>query len=147
MTPASPDTRSTNEYDSPYHRRLPFPTYSGLINVLHDHRLFRRLPEFAYWDKAKHWHAAVETMEAAVRTEQAYQTAIKDALEIYGDGDGRLISGVVREHFPEGTKESLRFLAREAGELSSRSLVHWLASGRRSQTWRAMRARMEQAAQ
>lgn len=145
MTPAIRDKQIIgSEFDSPYHRRLPFPKWNGLISVLQDHRLFARLPEFASWTRDDHYKAAIASLDASERTRQAYKAAIKDAFSVYGEGDGRLISGVVRGHFPESTKESLRFLAGEIGELADRSLAHWQASGRRVGTWRGLRNRLEQ---
>ena len=71
--------------------------------------------------------------------ERLYHDAIRDAKAVYGDGNGQLISGIYRAHFPNETKESLRMLARETSELSARSLAHWQAAGRRVETWRRLR--------
>jgi hypothetical protein len=74
----------------------------------------------------------------AQHARRAYNSAVDVALAEYGDGDGRDISGVYREHFPAMVKEELRRMARIPAELEERSLTAWTIAGRRTHTWRRM---------
>lgn len=70
---------------------------------------------------------------AAWKTEHSDLT--RECLRAYGD-HGPLISGVVRDHFPELLKNRLRDLARERTRCLDRAVVCWRASGRRMSTLR-----------
>lgn len=129
----------THERDHAYARQLRAPGWTGPVSVLQDHRLFKRLPEFAHWTKGDHHGAAIASLHAAERMQEEYARAIDRALAVYGDGSGVLVSGVYRGHFPEVEKDRLRMLAREVTELRDRSLAHWRAAGRRVETWRGLR--------
>jgi hypothetical protein len=48
---------------------------------------------------------------------------------------GPLISGIVREHFPEPVKGTLRVLARNVGTRLECSLSLWRIAGKRRSTW------------
>lgn len=96
-------------------------------------------------------HAACVQSEILVRESVyariAYHAAIRVAFREYGNGDGRDISGVVRDHFPEAVKTELRRMARLPAELVERSLSKWHAAGRHTHTWRRERERWERSMQ
>lgn len=58
----------------------------------------------------------------------------------YGRGDGSVISGCHRAHYPEHVKNRLRRLARSASA-SGFSLDVWRMAGARRETWRRVRER------
>jgi hypothetical protein len=126
----------------PHARTFSMPKWNRGVRVTDDHRIFRRLPEFSGWTKDRHYRVAVDYLAAASVTRDTYQAAINRAFAAYGDGDGVLISGVIRDHFPDPIKDSLRVLAHEISAHSDKSLAHWRASGRRVQTWRDLRDRI-----
>lgn len=80
---------------------------------------------------------------AAEHLRMALSHAISAALREYGDGDGRLISGVYRGHFPEEVKEVLRGLNRDINTLEDSSVFKWEIAGKRMHTWRRMRDRIQ----
>lgn len=53
----------------------------------------------------------------------------------FGD-HGPLISGVVRDHFPDAIKDRLRFYARLIGEQTDQAVRLWQQAGRRIETLR-----------
>jgi hypothetical protein len=82
---------------------------------------------------------AIALMELSrVRTlELQYNMAVSIALSKYGDF-GPLISGVVRDHFPDDVKKELRTLAWSITDATDSSYVAWRQSGRKTHTWRAL---------
>lgn len=60
---------------------------------------------------------------------------ITEAIMLHGNGNGILISGVYRGHFPESTKEQLRQFHRLKNGYWGASLDCWLRGGRRRSTW------------
>lgn len=123
------------EKRDPYKRLFKVAKWNRLIPVTDDHRLFARLPEFAGWTKAKHEQVARDYFNISRIEEGMYGELISLGLRLFGDGNGVLISGVYREHWPELFKADLRQLAHSYREYSSRSLVHWRAAGKRRETW------------
>jgi hypothetical protein len=56
--------------------------------------------------------AAAEHFAEAARLSRAHVAAVQAAIRRYGEGNGQLISGVARDHFPDRVKNRLRALAR-----------------------------------
>lgn len=94
-------------------------------------------------------HTKAERQAFALRAEAAiirehyaraeYGAAMQVARARFGDGDGILISGIGRSHFPASVKVILRRLAQAPGALADASLSDWRAAGRRLHTWRRLR--------
>lgn len=137
------DTKATrtarDNEGNPYARKFPFRGWSQLVTVLDDHRLMARLPEFQHWTHAQHIDLAIHRLYTARDTRAEYGKAVDHALATFGNGSGVLISGVYRDHFPPEVKDRLRALAHAVGHLQAVSMAHWLASGKRSHTWRRTR--------
>lgn len=121
----------------PYHVRMRMPKWNGPINVLHDHRVMRRLAEFSGWTNDQHVTAALDTMQIASNYRRMWLKTVDAALVTYGNGSGVLISGVYRDHYPARVKYSLRSYAHLESEYLDRSVAHWRAAGRRVNTWRS----------
>lgn len=120
----------------PYRRRFTFPKWTRFVTVCDEPALFGMLPEFAGWRKADHVRRSDELMAAGKECADLRSAVIDAALEEYGS-HGSLISGCVREHFPELVKDRLRSLAVAQNDAFDRSLAHWRKAGRRAETWRA----------
>lgn len=71
----------------------------------------------------------VSAQDARIR----YDTLLQHAIATHGDTH-MVIAGVYAEHFPETTKNRLRFYARMIGEQSTHALRTWVASGRHVST-------------
>ena len=125
----------------PYDRLFRVPKWNRLIRVTDDHGLFRRLPEFATWTRARHLDAAREYLDRHLITARAYRRAVDSAIALYGDR-GPLIAGVVRDHFPEQVKDHLRQLAHGTSRQADISIAHWRASRRTTDAWRTLRDRI-----
>ncbi|HPK72506.1 MAG TPA: hypothetical protein PLN93_11255, partial [Vicinamibacterales bacterium] len=87
------------------------------------------LPNLSHAD---HERLAREFAEKASKSNADWTRAIDAAVKKYGDGDGRLISGIYRNHFPESVKAKLRALAWATSDLHSASFAHYKASGKRA---------------
>jgi hypothetical protein len=122
----------------PYARTFKAPKWNRYVRVTDVPRLFRQLPEFAGWTRARHEAMARSYLDNAIVTERMYHATASRALIAYGD-HGSLISGIVRDHFPEATKTDLRTLCSLFARDFERSVAHWAAAGRRIETWRACR--------
>lgn len=139
--PSEPISRldSLYPYEDPYVIRFkPCYGWTRCITVLDDHRLFNRFPEFRSWTSAEHVTTAEHAVHASVILHRAYADLVTLALTTYGD-QGSLISGVVRDHFPNVVKDQLRQTIRLANRESARSLAHWKAAGKRFTTWTYLR--------
>ncbi len=121
----------------PYLRQFTYPKWSRTVRVTDEHKLFRYLPEFSSWTKAQHYQEALDALQQARAIDSAYQEAVQDALRTYGS-QGSLISGIVRDHFPDEVKDLLRSRARALTYHRDRSVAHWQAAGKRLQTWRQL---------
>ncbi len=118
----------------PYVERFRLPKWNSELTVLgyvqvpraHAQRLFPG------WTKSDHREAAEIMALASDAALAEWNKLVADAVQRYGDGDGRLISGVYREHFPEETKEALRYLAHFANDATSASAFHHYATGSRT---------------
>jgi hypothetical protein len=126
-----------NEPD-PYRRRFAVRGWNVAVTVCEEHRLFRALPEFRGWTKDRHQRMADEYATLSRVTDQMYGALTTMMVCTYGDGNGNLISGCYRDHFPHAVKDDLRHLAHTATDYRSRSSAHWRAAGRTMQTWRDM---------
>lgn len=125
-------------YTHPYDLRFkPCRGWTRAITLLDDHRLFRSLPQFATWTKADHVREAEYALRASVRVYEVYYATVRDAEQTYGN-HGPLISGIVRDHFPEELKDTLRELCRRGNRERNRSYTHWRAAGRTVGTWRRL---------
>lgn len=98
---------------------------------------------------------AIRQMHYARHYRALYQTAVDNAIAVYGDaapdypwmahaGDGSiippgcrtLIAGVYRRHFPHAIKAQLRALATWQTTETDHSVASWRAAGRTMATWR-----------
>ncbi|HWH75946.1 MAG TPA: hypothetical protein VNT76_01195 [Candidatus Binatus sp.] len=122
--------------DNPYNRRFNVPKWTRQVTVCDVPALFHRLPEFDGWTKAQHIAVSLEYLELARVTDQMHLATIGRMVAAFGDGNGILISGVYRDHFPETVKTDLRTLAHTASDYLARSASHWRFAGKRLQTWR-----------
>lgn len=77
---------------------------------------------------------AFKTFVELADTRKRYAANIATAFHQYGER-GPLVSGAIRDHFPEFVKIELRHDARHITELIDRSWDYWRASGRRYATW------------
>lgn len=119
----------------PYKRRFTYPKWTATITVCQEHRLFSRLPEFAGWTREQHAQTAENNLIIAKAEDGQYGELVSYGLRLFGEGDGRLISGCYRSHWPELFKNTLRTLAHSSGEHYSRSLAHWYAARKTRATW------------
>lgn len=123
-------------YDHPYDVQFtPRWKWNIAISLLDDHRVFALLPQFATWTKADHQREADYAQLAYLHLHHSYGVIAGLALDTYGN-HGSYISGIVRDHFPVETKDTLRSLARRLDREASRSLAHWRAAGRTTRVWR-----------
>jgi len=130
--------RLMSHHSDPYQRRFRVAKWSVNITVCEEHKLFRCLPEFDGWTKAKHEAASRNFGAQAQATDRQWRSIVDRSLATYGDGDGVLVSGIYRRHFPVETRDELRKLAYAATEYRDRSRAHWRASGRKLETWRVL---------
>lgn len=82
--------------------------------------------------------SAVAELESARDARVRYDQLLDAAITAYGDGNGRLISGVYREHYPEPVKDQLRAYARRVSECTDRALGYWTRGRRRVETLRPL---------
>lgn len=129
----------THPYDVQFTARYG---WTKNITVLDDARVFKLLPQFAGWTRQEHYREALYALRAATILETAYCALAHHALCVYGH-EGSLISGIVRDHFPVETKDTLRSLTIRYSREERRSMAHWQASGRRLATWRNERTRLQ----
>lgn len=128
----------------PYLRRFAMPGWTVGVTVCEGPKLFRRLPEFSGWTKERHERMATEYATLARITDNMHGALATMMVNVYGDGEGVLISGCYRYHFPAAVKDDLRHLAHTATDYWARSSAHWRAAGRTLDTWRQMRDRLQQ---
>jgi len=82
---------------------------------------------------------AVRIMVRADEINQAFTVLVRAAEATYGD-HGPLVSGAVREHFPEPVKVRLRRLAYARGTALAFSRTLWDATGATGARWHALRS-------
>lgn len=80
--------------------------------------------------------AAIAHLVAAQYARERYDMALSCALVVHEDGDGRDISGIYRNHFPQQAKNELRFYARNISEQTHSAVACWHKAGRRIDTLR-----------
>ncbi len=122
----------------PYLERFRPPKYNSEVTVLvHPDSVPKAYREqlFPGWTKEDHRAAAQLMSVAAQAAESEWNKLVESSVRRHGNGDGRLISGIYREHFPEETKDTLRYLARFASDAGSASVFHHHATGART-PWR-----------
>lgn len=120
------------------HRYMDVQSPNAAANA----RAFRAEIAGQHWTQAEHAAAARWWLQAAAAMHGEWCAAIADAREAHGDGNGVLISGVYRDHFPEWRKATLRALAHGQTFATDASIAHWRAAGRRLETWRRERDRV-----
>lgn len=125
--------------DMPYRRLVSVAGWNRPVTVEDTHHAFRGLPEFAGWSKTRHYRAAVSAAYTSEHLRREYDRMVMAALDAHGDGTGVLISGIVRDHFPELVKATLRIFAHDGPQWADRSLAHWQAAGKRRETWLMLR--------
>ena len=57
--------------------------------------------------------AAANEFSRAAQASRLHSALVRSLLDKYGDGNGRQISGVIRDHFPEKDKDTLKALCRD----------------------------------
>lgn len=123
-------------YTHPYDLYFkPAYGWTKQIRILDEPRLFRQFPQFATWTAADHVREAEYAARTADRLLSAYYGMVRDAEQTYGS-HGPLISGIVRDHFPQEVKDTLRETISRANRERDRGWAHWKAAGRRVHTWR-----------
>lgn len=119
---------------APYWETHKFPKWNRLVTVLDEPRLMRRIPYFASMTKAEHKELAEDFARKAADLLDRHTALVQQALDDYGD-QGSLISGVIRDHFPDSVKDELRYYAHGGTLLADTSAAHHQASGARK-PWR-----------
>lgn len=94
--------------------------------------------------KAGLYSKAEDNLNSIPHILDTYYAEIDLAKRIFGDGDGVLISGVYREHFPESVKYMLRYLIQRINETHNVAKLYWIASGKRQSTFNAAYMQMKQ---
>src|SRR5687767_14966046 len=87
-----------DQEQNPYRRLFTYPKWNRLVRVTDQHQLFGRLPEFATWSKTDHERAACAYLLTAKALDSAWGNALPIFAQLYGEGNGVLISGVYRDH-------------------------------------------------
>ena len=64
---------------------------------------------------------SADAMQSACFLSREHSRLCRDYLAQYGNGNGKDISGIYRDHFPEPVKEQLRSIARAIAEFSYRA--------------------------
>ena len=93
--------------------------------------------------KQEHVQAATDLVKVAGIYQEAWSELVNHAALTYGDGNGSLISGVYRDHYPDHIKDALRTLAHARTAALDASARQWGLSRRHMTTWRRMFAEME----
>ena len=127
-----PDTTNPDVYQ----RTFKVPKWNRFVRVTDVPRLLRSQPEFRDWSPAQHVRLSSEFLALMACYRRLYRDLLKTAEALYGDGNGQLISGVYRDHYPNWVKDQLRQAIGKANDYGDRSAAHWVAAGRRIYTWR-----------
>jgi len=120
--------------DDIYVHTIKLRGYNGDVDMLREPKVaVRRALQWSI-PTSKHAHAlrAQGLDEVSRAMEEEYQYVIDAALKRYGDGNGRLISGVIRDHFPDNVKNRLRFLAHGLPLVKDAERLHKYLSKTRS---------------
>jgi hypothetical protein len=93
--------------------------------------------------KQEHIDTSIALARMAQQWTNAWNETVNMAAKEYGDGDGKLISGIYRSHYPETIKNALRLMCKLGNECTDNSLKHWtIGARRRAITWRRMVAEL-----
>jgi hypothetical protein len=99
-------------------------------------KAFERLARKTPAHKSEHLKAALTAAEQAGKVRSRYNTYLERAITKYGDvTDGKFISGIYNEHFPEAVKNKLRALNAEVNKHTDNSVAAYRKSGKRK-PWR-----------
>lgn len=115
-------------YDQRYKRGRPVATYGE--TVLQNPKLMPRV--FPEMTRTQHTARARAFRAAMPHDADAWNKLVDDAVKRYGNGDGHLISGVYRSHFPEAVKTKLRYHAYAQTLLGKAAFAHETAARMRS---------------
>jgi len=124
----------------PYTERIRPPKYNREMKLssLDASNQRRYAPRyFTDWDQDDHLYAAVQQLERAAKLEEKhFHTAMK-AVERYG-GQGALIAGGLRDHWPESVKQPIREAAWAASAAMDAAHFHYAATSKRKpfRAWR-----------
>lgn len=94
---------------------------------------YRVVPELARRVPPK--EAALDALRIAYAYSRAHSKLCAWADRRYGEGNGQVISGGHREHFPSAVKDTLRHLARGVSLAMDESRRLWRLAGKRRVTW------------
>ena len=112
-----------------YQTRQRVPKWTVPVSPAHVPKLLRR--RLGHFTKGQHEQHALEHQHRSEVAEDRWQQLVSAATRQYGR-HGPLISGVVREHFPEALKRELRRLASAISEERDVAWAHWKAAGHRT---------------
>ena len=120
--------------DDNYVRPIKLRGYNGDVDMLREPKVAVRRALQWNIETSKHAHALRSQLldEVARAMEEEYQHVVSQALKRYGDGDGHIISGIIRNHFPDGVKNRLRFLAHGTSMVKDAVRLHEYLSKTRS---------------
>lgn len=110
--------------------------WNRLITLQDDHRLFKRLPQFAHWTKADHIRASETARAMANVLRAAHLQLVQFGCREYGM-NGPIISAGFHDDWPGELKTTVRSLAHKYDRQMAISLTHWRAAGKTHKTWKA----------
>jgi hypothetical protein len=122
--------------DTSYTDPVKMRGYNGDVDMLTEPLVAIKHAQNWGISTSKHAHSlkADHFEEIASLMEPEYNNAIDSALDRYGNGNGVSISGIIRDHFPDGVKNRLRFLAHGLTMVKDAIRLHrYLAKTRSSQ--------------
>lgn len=122
----------------PYRRRFTWPKWNRTVTAIDVPQLFRRLPEFASWTRARHEALSRAYLDQYLADCAVYADLLTRYERIHGTA-GSLISGGFYSSWPEYARDSCRYMARRTSDFADRSFAHWQAAGRQDFTWRRLR--------
>lgn len=131
--------RLVENHESPYSRLFTFPKWNGYVSVLQEPRLMRYLEEFRGWTKEDHLSKSILFMVHELSLREKVGEKLTELEKKYGR-IGSFLSGGMWESFPQEERVKVWELWGKINFYHDASLSHWIASGKRSHTWRDMRA-------
>ena len=87
---------------------------------------------------------AIACLRDAYRAHRRWQRAIQAARREHGDGNGVLVSGIYRDHFPADVKDALRALVDASNRALCDAQMAWRQTGRTTRTFRLARKAAEE---
>jgi hypothetical protein len=123
--------------DEVYARRTRMPGYNGDVDMLREPRVAVKRAGTWGIPTSKHAHALrADALTPVPRAmDEEYQDYLGRALQRYGEGDGRTISGIYRSHFPASVKNRLRFLSHGLPMVQDAVRLHEYLAKTRSATF------------